>query len=74
MIFTKPGCHLCDVMKKDIMNLKDEFNFKFIEVNIINDKLLFERYKDKIPVLEINGRMFAKFKIDLDKLRSKLSL
>lgn len=56
------------------MNLKDEFNFKFIEVNIINDKLLFERYKNKIPVLEINGRMFAKFKIDLDKLRSKLSL
>ena len=74
MIFTKPGCHLCDVMKKDIMNLKDEFNFNFIEVNIINDKLLFERYKDKIPVLEINGRMFAKFKIDLNKLRSKLSL
>ncbi|MBP9191198.1 MAG: glutaredoxin family protein [Ignavibacteria bacterium] len=72
-MFTKPGCHLCEEMKKDIQILRNEFNFNFSEVDINSDELLFDKYKDKIPVLEINGRMFAKFKIDENKLRSILS-
>lgn len=73
IIYTKPECHLCDEMKKIIYFVKNEIKFELKEVNINEDVALFNMYKDKIPVLKINGRIFAKFRVDENKLRFKLS-
>lgn len=72
VIYSKPDCHLCEEMKSIVLKIRKECSFKFNEININDDKLLFEKFKEKIPVLEINGRIFAKFSIDEEKLKSRL--
>lgn len=73
VLYTKPDCHLCDEMKQIIFDLHKDFSFNFLEVDISCDNVLLEKYKEKIPVLEINGRIFSKFKVDEKKLRAKFS-
>jgi glutaredoxin len=60
-------------MKEVIHRLKNKYKFDFEEVDIENDKELYKKYKEKIPVLFIDGRMFAKYKVDVKKLEKKLS-
>lgn len=71
-LYTKDKCHLCDVMKETISRLSGEYNLEFEEIDITSSGELFEMYKLKIPVLMVNGKMFAKFRLDEDKLRRKL--
>ncbi len=54
-------------MKVVLNELKKEFIFFFEEVNIEKDPELFEKYKEKIPVLLHKGRMIGKYRIDKKK-------
>jgi len=69
LLYTKPDCHLCDEMKDVISVVKREVNFDFEEINIKQNELLFEKFKEKIPLLMMNGRLIAKYYIDKEKLR-----
>lgn len=55
-------------MKNVIANLKKESEFDFEEINIELNEILFDKYKEKIPVLMLNGRMIAKYSITREKL------
>ncbi len=59
-------------MKIIVLKIRKEKNFNFQVININEDKLLYEKYREKIPVLELNGRIIAKFRIDEDKLKNCL--
>ncbi len=72
IFYTKYGCHLCDEMKEVLKKVRSEIKFDLEEVNIENDNELFEKYKVKIPLLMINGKIFAKYRIDEAKLRKKI--
>jgi glutaredoxin len=73
-LYTKSKCHLCDEMKEVVLRLKDKYEFDFEEVDIENDKVLYQKYEEKIPVLFVDGKMFAKYSVDEEKLRRKLNL
>lgn len=73
VIYSKPECRLCDEMKKIIYKIKNDIKFDIREVNINEDDFFLKKYKDKIPVLTINGRLFAKYSVEENKLRVKLS-
>ena len=60
-------------MKNVILNVKSDYEINLELVDIENDKNLYERYKHSIPVLMINGKLFAKYRIDETKLRDKLN-
>jgi len=68
ILYSKPDCYLCDEMKNVIANLKKESEFDFEEINIELNEILFDKYKEKIPVLMLNGRMIAKYRITREKL------
>lgn len=57
------------VLKK----VKNNINFELNIINIESDLDLYEKYSEKIPVLYINGKMFAKYKVDELKLLKKLN-
>jgi glutaredoxin len=59
-------------MKEDILSLKNELEFTLEEVNIEKDSDLLEKYKEKIPVLTLNGRIIAKYSVDRKKLMNIL--
>ncbi len=72
LLYSKPDCHLCEEMKIIVLKIRKENNFNFQVININEDKLLYEKYREKIPVLELNGRIIAKFRIDENKLKNCL--
>ncbi len=55
ILYTRPGCHLCDVAKEQIASAHCDDLFELCEVNIESDQILFERYGLLIPVISING-------------------
>jgi len=55
IVYSRPGCHLCDELKEVILSAGCNALFTFEEINIDNDPTLYERYKYDIPVVAING-------------------
>jgi glutaredoxin len=68
-LYSRPGCHLCDEMKTLLHRAAVEYTFELREVNITGDPALEQRYGAEIPVLEIDGRKVAKYRIDEETLR-----
>ena len=54
IVYSRPGCHLCDDAKDAILgsSLRDHFSFE--EVNIESDGELLRKYKYDIPVVTID--------------------
>jgi glutaredoxin len=63
-IYSRPGCHLCEEMKAVIEKVTAGEPINLREVDISGDPELERRYSLEIPVLEIDGRKIAKYRID----------
>lgn len=72
MLYTRPGCHLCDEAKSQIAPLLAEFGTRLHEVNIDADPALRERYNLDVPVIFLAGRKIAKHRVDLSQFRRQL--
>ncbi len=64
LVYSKPGCHLCDEVKAQLGKLRQKHSFELREQNIEEDPEVFARYKDEIPVVFINGRKAFKYHLD----------
>jgi glutaredoxin len=64
VIYSKPGCHLCDQMKERLVKLREEHAFELQERNILSSPEDFEKFKNEIPVIFINGRKAFKYSVD----------
>jgi hypothetical protein len=72
----KPDCHLCDdaraVVASVVAELGDAASVSLEELSILDDAELNEKYWDEIPVLLIEGRVHAIWRLDADRLRSAI--
>jgi glutaredoxin len=55
IIYSRPGCHLCDEAKSTIENAGCSDRFTLEEINIESDHELLRKYKYDIPVIMIDG-------------------
>ena len=55
VLYTKPGCGLCEEMKSEMKRAGVENLYTLEEVDIEKDAELFAQYRYEIPVLLING-------------------
>ena len=62
-IYSRPGCHLCDDMKVLVRRAGERISLTLQEVDIAADPALEERYGLEIPVLFVNGRKAAKYRV-----------
>ena len=67
-IYTKPGCHLCEPVAETILAASKVAAFEFVRRNILDDPQDHERYKHAIPVVTVNGREVARYRLRLDDL------
>ena len=74
-LYSRPGCHLCDEMKAVVTRVVNELETPVTidEVDISTDADLEARYSLEIPVLLIDGRKAAKYRIADDALRRILN-
>ncbi len=63
LVYTKPGCHLCDDMLDLLRAALGGSGVAVHERNIALDLDDYERYKHDIPVLTIDGREVARHRI-----------
>jgi hypothetical protein len=68
-IYSRPGCHLCDEMKAVVTRVADRVPLDVEEIDISGDAALESRYALDIPVLMVDGRKAAKYRITEDELR-----
>ena len=71
-LYSRPGCHLCEEMKGVIEKVTAGQLVDLREVDISGDPELERRYGLEIPVLEIDGKKIAKYRIDERALRSAI--
>ena len=71
-LLSRPGCHLCEEMRREVDDLLADRPHEWTVVDVDSDADLARRYGDSIPVLFVNGHLFAK--IRLPRLSSRLRL
>jgi hypothetical protein len=60
-------------MKSQILGLRAEFSFTMQEVDISGEADLEQRYRAEIPVLLVDGRKVAKYRVSPEQLRRALA-
>ena len=72
-IYSRPGCHLCDEMKAVIARVGRRVPMEIEEVDISGDAELEGLYGLEIPVLMVEGRKAAKYRIGEEELLRLIS-
>ena len=71
-IYSRQGCHLCEVAEATLTDLKEELDFE-IEVNFIDGDIKLEKlYGNEVPVIHIDGEHHDFYKVDPERFRSSL--
>ncbi len=73
-LYSRPGCHLCDDMKAVVERVVPSIaeSVTLAIVDISTDASLEAAYGLEIPVLMVNGKKAAKYRIGEDDLRRLL--
>jgi glutaredoxin-like protein DUF836 len=72
VLYTKPGCHLCEVMKDEMAKAGGAGLYELQEINIESDADLLARFRYDIPVLMINGVEAFRHRLTAEAFRDYL--
>ena len=64
VVYSRKGCHLCDVVKETLTKVQSEADFQWREVDIDERPDLQQRYTHEVPVVFIDGRKAFKYRMD----------
>jgi len=68
VLYSRPGCHLCD----DARTVLEHVGHPFAEIDITTDDALHARYLERIPVVTIKDIEVFEFFVDEAALRRRL--
>jgi len=71
-VFSRHGCHLCDVALDVLASMRDELNFEIKKVYIDESPELEKLYGEQVPVIHIDGVHHDFFKVDPERFRVSL--
>lgn len=73
ILYTRPGCHLCEEMKEQMVRANCAELYSLVEVNIESDPEMLKRYRYEIPVASINGVEAFRHRLSADEFKAYLS-
>jgi glutaredoxin len=73
VLYHAAGCHLCERARATLEELRDELGFDFAEVDITGDSELEQRYRELLPVVEIDGEQAFVYYVPPDAFRRKVA-
>jgi hypothetical protein len=62
-LLSRPGCHLCEEMRRDVDGILRDSPHEWEIVDVDSDAALAAEFGEAIPVLYVNGRLFAKTRL-----------
>ena len=72
-LYTRPGCHLCDQARDEILRMRDGgAAFELDEIDIETDDELHRAYLERIPVVALDGELVCELILDTGALRARL--
>ena len=72
VLYSRPGCHLCEVARDVIEQVRAEVPFDLLEVDVGSQDALEREYGIRIPVVVIDGTEAFEYEVDASVLRSLL--
>ena len=73
-LYTRPGCHLCDVAKEAIARVAAATGEDWTEIDITGDDALEEEYGFRIPVVLLDGKEHGYWRVEEDRLLRDMRL
>ena len=73
ILYSRQGCHLCDVVKQSLERLTHRAAFTWREVDIDADENLKQQFNTEVPVVFIDGRKAFKYRMDEGDFLKKLA-
>ena len=70
VLYSRPGCHLCEVAREVIESVRRHDPFTFDEISIEGDDALELSYGIRIPVVEVDGAERFEIEVDPAELRA----
>ena len=66
-IYSRTGCHLCEIAIDKVKSVKNEFNFD-LQIKLIDNSLdLGNEYGEQVPVIMINDKVHDYWRVDLER-------
>jgi len=72
VLYSKPGCHLCDEARAVIEAVCAELGEAYDEIDISSSSDLMARFGEEIPVTFVDGAQHDFWRVDADRLRAAL--
>jgi len=73
VIYSRTGCHLCDIAEETLKGLQDELKFALAKQLIDGDRELEYQYGEQVPVITINGKVHDFFRVDSKRFRAAIA-
>jgi glutaredoxin len=73
VIYSRKGCHLCEVVKESLSKLSRRGGFTWQEIDVDADSELRRQFNDEVPVVFIDGRKAFKYRMDEQEFLRKLA-
>ena len=72
-LYGKPGCHLCEEAREVVESVRARQPFELEEVDITRDPALEAVYRERIPVIAIDGEEVLELVIESTELERCLA-
>src|ERR1035441_8251797 len=73
VVYSRKGCHLCEVVKESLSKLSRRGGFTWQDVDVDADSELRRQFSDEVPVVFIDGRKAFKYRMDEREFLRKLA-
>ena len=73
ILYTRKGCHLCEIVKESLVKLQKRGSFHWREIDVDSDSEIRRLYTDEVPVVFINGHKAFKYRMDEQDFLRKLA-
>jgi glutaredoxin len=71
-VYHAEGCHLCERARSQVAALRDELGFELEEVDVGGVAELEQRYREWLPVVEIDGERAFVYYVDEAAFRRRI--
>lgn len=71
-IYSRHGCHLCEVAETTVRELQSELGFNIDIKYVDNNPELEKLYGHEVPVIHIDGEHHDFFRVDPERFKSSL--
>ena len=74
IVYSRPGCHLCDEAKAAILSAGCDERFTLEEINIESDPELLTKYQYDIPVVTVDGEEAFRHRVNAEEFRELIEV